>query len=413
MTRSELESYASQCEPWVRDRMLPYWRRTGIDPRYGGYRLRDYGSERFARFHRWRARQRAAKHLVSQSRLVWTFAHAQLAGWADQSGADVDAARNGYAFLADHFWDAEYGGWRWQTTREGDPLDERKSLGGQVMMLLALVEYVRATDDGDALRFANDTFALVDTHFRDDQCGGWTENLSRDLHVLDGGLPMVDRIGVKSANISIHVMEALAELGDLTGDPRVLRSLGESVDIMRTRFLNDDPEQWVSFRGADWALVDDPAAHLHSYGHAVEHAWLSIRAERVLGREPSWEYFFLIVDHALRFGFDHERGGLYTRGPVTGPAIDEEKQWWAQAEMIAALSDASVQCPDGGYDVALLALVGFVDAHFVDPVDRVWFETCRPDGTVLSRRKAHDWQSSYHDVRALVKFGNAYAPLSA
>ncbi|MEX1007030.1 MAG: AGE family epimerase/isomerase [Acidimicrobiia bacterium] len=411
MTRSELESYASKCRPWVRDGMLPYWRRTGIDPRYGGYRLRDYGAVRWARFHRWRARRCATKHVMSHARLVWVFSHAQLAGWTDPSGADLDAARNGYEFLVEHFWDAEYGGWRSETARDGGPRDERKSLCGQVAMLLALVEYVRATGDVGALGYANETFDLIESRFRDQTFGGWTENLSRDWQPVDADeRPMVDRIGVKSANVNLHVMEALAELGDLTGDPRVLVSLGESVDIMRTRFLTDDPSQWVGFRENDWSFVDDPDALMHSYGHAVEHAWLSIRAEQVLGREPSWDYFFVIVDHALRFGFDHERGGLYTSGPVIGPATNEEKQWWGQAEMIAALTDASVRCPDGGYDVALLKTAEFVHAHFADPSDGVWFDTVAADGTVLFRRKAHDWQSSYHDARALVKFAGAYAP---
>jgi mannobiose 2-epimerase len=407
-TRTELESYASRCKPWIRDGMLPYWRKTGLDRRFGGYRLRDYGSERWARLHRWRARQHASKHLMSQSRLVWVFAHAQLAGFTDGSGADLAAARSGYTFLVGHFWDDEYGGWRWETTREGAPRDERKSLCGQVTMLLALVEYARATDDAGALGYANETFDLIETRFRDEVYGAWTENLSRDLQPLDDGTPMVDRIGVKSAGVLIHVMEALAEFADLTGNPRVLRALGESVDLMRTQFLTDDPAEWVSFRNGDWSLVDDPAALVHSYGHAVEHAWLSIRAEHVLGRQPSWDYFFQLVDHAIQYGFDRARGGLYTRGPAIGPATNDEKQWWAQAEMIAGLTDAALQCPDHGYDIELLKLMEFVAAHFVDPKDSVWFDTCAADGSVAFRRKAHDWQSSYHDVRGLVKFANAY-----
>ena len=155
--------------------------------------------------------------------------------------------------------------------------------------------------------------------------------------------------------------------------------------------------------------VDDPAAYVHSYGHAVEHAWLSIRAEQVLGREPSWDYFFLLVDYTIRYGSDRDRGGVHTRGPVLGPADNTNKTWWAQAETIAALVDADAQRPDGGYDVELLKLLRFVAAHFVDPQDHVWFEVCAADGTVVLRRKAHDWQSSYHDVRALVKLANAYA----
>jgi mannobiose 2-epimerase len=348
---------------------------------------------------------------MAQARLVWVFCNAQLAGWADPNGADLDAARNGYRFLVRHFWDAEHGGWRWTTKRDGRALDDRKCLAGQRTVLLALVEYARATGDGEALQYANDTFELIDTHFHDDEWGGWTENLSRDLVPLDGGVQMGDRIGVKSANTTLHLMETLAELADLTGDRRVLAALGESVDIMRTHFLTDEPAHWVTYRRPDWSLVGDPEQH--SYGHAVEHAYLSIRAERVLGREPSWDYFFMIMDHALRFGYDHERGGLYSWGPVDGPATDLHKVWWAQAELIAALTEADAQRPDAGYDDALLQTLAFVDAHFVDPVDAVWYETTAPDGTVLVRNKAHDWQSSYHDVRALVKFANAYAPLSA
>ena len=126
---------------------------------------------------------------------------------------------------------------------------------------------------------------------------------------------MVDMIGFKSANITLHVMESLAEAADLTGDPRMFHALGESVDIMRTQFFTDDPEGWVSFRHGDWSLADDPAALVHSYGHAVEHAWLSIRAEQVLGREPSWDYFFVLVDHALRYGFDQARVVSTPAGP--------------------------------------------------------------------------------------------------
>lgn len=79
------------------------------------------------------------------------------------------------------------------------------------MMLLALVEYVRATGDVGALGYANETFDLIESRFRDQTFGGWTENFSRDWQpVAPDAQAMVDRIGV-------HVMEALAEFADLTG----------------------------------------------------------------------------------------------------------------------------------------------------------------------------------------------------
>jgi mannose/cellobiose epimerase-like protein (N-acyl-D-glucosamine 2-epimerase family) len=81
--------------------------------------------------------------------------------------------------------------------------------------------------------------------------------------------------------------------------------------------------------------------------------------------------------------------------------------------MIAALVDADAQRPRAGYDVALLQTVEFVTRYLVDPTDGVWFDTVAPDGSMAFRPKAHDWKSTYHDVRALLKFASAYSePLS-
>ena len=120
-----------------------YWRSTTGDRRSGGYRVRDYGAPRLSRLHRWHAREHAAKQVVAQSRLVWTFAHAYLAGWG--TDADLRAARQGLDFLTAHFWDTEDGGWIWQTARDGTWLDDRKNLIAQVSVLLAFGR-IRARD---------------------------------------------------------------------------------------------------------------------------------------------------------------------------------------------------------------------------------------------------------------------------
>ncbi len=376
-----------------------YWRSTTGDRRFGGYRVRDYGAPRLSRLHRWRARQHAAKQVVAQSRLVWTFAHAYLAGWG--TDADLRAARQGLDFLTAHFWDTEDGGWIWQTARDGTWLDDRKNLIAQVSVLLALVEHARATDDPDSRRQADETFALIETRHRDDARGGWFENFSRDWSPADpDGIPLVDRIGGKSANVTLHVMETYAEYAALTGEPAPARALEDAIDVMRGQFLpGSDPSAWLSYRADDWSVPADPAARTRSYGHDVEYAWLAVHAERVLGREPDWNAFFLVVDDALGNAFDHDRGGLRD---------DATKVWWAQAELVAALLEADAQRPDAGYDRPLLQTLEFVDAHLVDSNDRVWFEIVADDGAVTRRIKAHDWKSTYHDVRALVRLAQAY-----
>lgn len=77
-----------------------------------------------------------------------------------------------------------------------------------------------------------------------------------------------------------------------------------------------------------------------SYGHNVEYAWLLIRAQKVLGKPLSWDEFYAHLNHALKHGYDHERGGLFNRGADDQPATDTDKVWWVQAEMLAALTEA-------------------------------------------------------------------------
>ena len=58
--------------------------------------------------------------------------------------------------------------------------------------------------------------------------------------------------GLKSANAHLHVMEALAELCEATGDSEVAKSLGEATLINRTHFYPPDPGQAAFHRHPDW-----------------------------------------------------------------------------------------------------------------------------------------------------------------
>jgi mannose/cellobiose epimerase-like protein (N-acyl-D-glucosamine 2-epimerase family) len=359
---------------------------------------------------------------MGQTRMLWTFVHAHRAGF-DDDGANLDAARRGVEFLVEHFHDREHGGWRWRTTREGRPIDERKSLCGQFMVVFALVEYARATGDPTVAEHARTTYDLIDAHLRDTEHGGWIENATREWEPLgpvgdgpDGEWPeaawMVGHIGVKSGNVYLHAMEALAELADFTRDPGVEQSLAESIDLTRRHFFPDDPRAWVHELQADWSPVADPNLEF-SYGHAVEFAWLMLDAERVLGRPPSTDYLLAAVDHTLHRCWDAEHGGIYGAAPVDAPADDTDKYWWAQAEMMAALTDAALARPSGRYAADLVQLVDFVNTYFADPRDGVWIDAVTRDGIVLKPAKAHDWMGGYHDTRALVRFCRAFGRLDA
>jgi mannose/cellobiose epimerase-like protein (N-acyl-D-glucosamine 2-epimerase family) len=202
-------------------------------------------------------------------------------------------------------------------------------------------------------------------------------------------------------------MEAYAELLDMTGDAGVRTALAESIDLTRAYFFTDDPAQWANERALDWSPLDPPDVGL-SYGHAVEFAWLLLRAETVLGRTPSVEFLTRTVDQALEHCWDARRGGLYDSAPLAGPSHDTDKHWWAQAEMLAALTDAACHHPGARYEHPIGQLLAFVDEYVVDPVDGVWRESVAADGGIRLPAKAHNWVGGYHDLRAIVKFWRAY-----
>lgn len=392
-----LSQHALEYRAELKNQVLPYWLTT-IDLTNGGYLLSDDAVKG-------RSTPRE-KSLVSQARMVWTFSHVHNKGLDDAQGTYLNAARNGYHFLLNRFRDREHGGYFWKTSVSGEPTNERKIIYGEAFVIYAFVEYHRATRNPEPLQRAMELYRLIQRRAHDRAHGGWVEHFTRDWKPLPYRDPAgeVEVAGLKSANTHLHLMEAFSELYDVTNDPEVRKSLAEALNINRNYFYPLDAAKSCFHRQPDWKEVTDPRSSGLSYGHNVEFAWLMLRAEEVLGQKRSWKHFQAHLDHALEYGYDHERGGLYNRGFGNEPANDRDKVWWVQAEMMAALADALQHEKNARYERKLEQLVHFVNRYQADPRDRVWLDTVTADGQPKGTGKAHGWKANYHDVRALVKF---------
>jgi mannobiose 2-epimerase len=338
--------------------------------------------------------------------MVWTFSRAHLRGLSDDQHNYLNAATHGYRFLCRALFDGQHGGYFWKTDLAGQPLNDCKFLYGQSFVVYALVEYYRASGEREALQRAVDLYHAIQSHLHDPKNGGWLEHTERNWVPLRPGDPRneVEVIGYKSANAHLHWMEALTELYDVTGSPDVKKSLQEALRLNMKYFYPKDAAHSVFHRQPDWRLVTDAASAGLSYGHNVEFAWLMVRAEQVLKRKPSWNHFYSHLNHALKYGYDHRRGGLSNRGSLNQLATDTAKVWWVQAEMLAALTDALAHRPNADYDTALRQLVHFIRACQADPRDGIWLDTVTAEGQPARTAKAHSWKANYHDVRAILKF---------
>ena len=329
----ELANYAADMREDLTERTLPYWHDTTVDKANGGYVLADDVQG---------PRTASEKQLVTQSRLIWTFSRVHLKGFGGEKRNYLKAAEHGYRFLLDHFLDKKNGGYFWTTDLSGKVLNDRKILYGESFVIYALVEYYRASNDKEALRRAMDLYQDVQKHAHDAKNGGWYEHFTRDWTPILKPDPqaIVEVAGYKSANTHLHLMEALTELYEVTLEEEIKRSLEECLRLNATYFYPKDPGKSCFHRQPDWKEVTDPKSAGLSYGHNVEFAWLMIRAQKVLGAPPGWDQFYAHLNHALKYGYDHERGGVYSRGSDDKPATDTDKVWWVQAEMLAALTEA-------------------------------------------------------------------------
>jgi cellobiose epimerase len=397
----DLSQHARELKTQLSQKILPYWFDTAQDKERGGYLLADDLKGRGTA---------AEKQIVTQSRMIWTFSHVHRKGFSDDKRNYLQAAEQGYRFLLEHFLDPKNGGYYWTTDLAGQPLNDRKMLYGESFVVYALVEYYRASHDPEALHHALELYQAIQRHCHDAQQGGWIEHHERDWRpVLTNDARVIVEVGgLKSANAHLHWMEALTELYDATHDQSVKKSLAEALELNGKYFYPKAAGQSAFHRQLDWKTVTDPKSAGLSYGHNVEFAWLLIRAEQALGRKPSWDHFSAHLDHALKYGYDHERGGLYNRGLDDQPATQTDKIWWVQAEMLAALTEGLRHGANTGYETALDKLLHFVTAYQADPADGVWLDTLSAEGKPKSSAKAHNWKANYHDVRALVKFIEAF-----
>jgi mannose/cellobiose epimerase-like protein (N-acyl-D-glucosamine 2-epimerase family) len=223
---------------------------------------------------------------------------------------------------------------------------------------------------------------------------------------------------MKSADTLLPWMEALTDLLQVAREANepsleaagLEEALAEALRLNLTYFFPARPGQSYTYRYPDWRRPLGPRFTQISYGRNVEFAWQMLAAQRALGQEPLWDRFDAIVKHALAHGYDHEHGGLYHLGFDDRPALATEKLWWVQAEMLAALTGGLERGPNPDYAAALDQLLSFLTTYQIDSSDGIWFDAVRADGSPWRPYKAHNRKSSYHELRAMVRFVEVFGP---
>ena len=429
--RQEKTEIAKELAVYLRDKFMPYWYDTTVDTVNGGYLLADSFYPFRGTGIPWRFRLRMLlsaysekgnakaeeKQLVSQCRLLLVFSLIHRLGYSGGGRNYLQAAEAGYRFIIESMHDRQYGGFYWSTDLEGKVLNPARSLYGQAFAIYALVEYHRASGLSGPLDQAFALYQKVQEKFHDDINSGWIEHgdqAFRPLNAsssqsLQGIGSMHGPIASKSSNAHLHWMEALTELYDVTGDASVRTSLTETLHVNKTFFFPANPSESCDYRAVDWSEVGNNHHDGISYGHIIEFAYLMIQAQKVLRVAPDWNHFDSILTYALEHGFDHKRGGFYSRGFDGQPASDKTKIWWVQAEGIAALTEAIDHTSNACYERALDLLLNWIFKYQILSDDGIWIARTTEKGRPTDLTKAGSWKAAYHEVRAITKFIHAFS----
>ena len=383
-----LAGFRHQVESEWRDNIAPFWLRYAPDEKYGG-------------FHGWitndlQIDEQAAKGVILNSRILWTFAHAYK---LYQDANHRQLAERAYVYLTENFIDQDYGGVFWTLDYRGQPLDTKKRTYAQAFALYGLTEFYLATGEHTALEKASAIFDLLESRCRDPNHEGYFETFERDWTLAnDQRLSEVDEDEKKSMNTHLHVMEAYSTLARTGVDPRVRTRLHAVIDIFLTHIIDRHQASQRMFFDERWISTGARV----SFGHDIEASWLLCEATEVLN---DGELSNRVRDVALELAQSVHDNGLDVDGALLYEAdatgiIDDDKHWWTQTEAVVGFINAYQLSGNESFLTAALRVWEFINEKIVDKENGEWFwKVSRSGVPARDMPKLSQWKCPYHNGR--------------
>jgi len=372
--------------------ILPFWRERCVDHRRGGF-IGWMSNEL-------RVDADAAKGLILNARLLWTFAAAYS---YTQLSQDAELAQRAFGYLTRFFLDELHGGYFWELDACGEVIADRKKCYGQAFVVYALAEYYRVFRDPTALQHAIELYRLIESRASDPLHGGYFEVFTRDWQLCDDmRLGADDPNEKKSMNNHLHVLEAWTNLARVWPDPGLAERLRDLVLIFRTRIVNDAGTHLHHFFDDKWVVKSSS----YTFGHDIEGSWLLCEAAETLGDKTlESEVHAMAVgmaQAALVEGLD-EDGGLQYEGSG-GRVLNSDKEWWPQAEAVVGFYNAWQLTREDRFLTAAQRCWEFIQKRIVDQQHGEWFWRVTREGKPdRAQPKVSLWKCPYHNSRCCLE----------
>jgi len=328
-------------------------------------------------------------------------------------------AKQGVDFLIKYLWDDKNGGWRWKVKKDGSPFDDGKIVYGQSFAIYALSDYYISTGDKRGLEYAEKTFDLLQKYCADTHYGGYYENMESDWTLAPTGFGGGDRKGLDT---HMHLMEAFTSLYQASGKEFHKRKLIEIIKLISEKMVDHESGSGLNQFDLSWKSLpainikrtwnaeregEKPAdpTETTSYGHNTELVWLTVRALKATGEsvEPYKPTFRKLLDNAVKYGVDFEKGGIYRDGLRKGGALVLEKEWWQHTESLVGFLEGYELFGDVKYCEAFQAIWTFVDTKMINHEVGEWRRLLDRNGNVIDGNIGNEWKVAYHTGRSMVE----------
>ncbi len=414
---TDREKIATEMTYAMKELQLDKWYPQSIDTVYGGF-ITSWTYD-------FKPADNQDKMIVSQARHVWVNAKAM--ELYPETAYYRQGARHGFLFLKNVMWDSIYGGFHTLVDQKGNVKTNgpvQKEAYGNAFGIYAVAAYYKATKDPEALEFVKKAFMWLEKHSHDPKHKGYFQHMLRDGTPVKrtAETPSASDLGYKDQNSSIHLLEAFTELYEVWKDPIVRKRLNEMLLLVRDKITSPNGNLVLYFQ-PDWTPVSflkkDRATILThkkldhiSFGHDVETAYLMLEASHVLGNRNDIQTVTVgkrMVDHALKNGWDAEKGGFYDEGYYFNgekniTIIKDTKNWWAQAEGFNTLLLMAEQFPDDPmhYYEKFRQLWNYTNTWLIDHEHGDWYAGGLDKQPELKTAlKGHIWKATYHTFRSL------------
>lgn len=375
---------AERARLWLTRDALPYWGTVGVDAPGAFHERMDFDG---------RPDLACPRRMRVQARQLYVFSEAAVRGWWPRARAVADA---GFETLVRLCWarDGEPG-FLHTLTPGLEPLDLKRDAYDHAFGLFAMAWYYKASGEPRALALAHEALDVMQARLADGRYGGFLES---DPPVLP-----------RRSDPHMHLLEAMLEWCEASGQARFLEVAAQMVDLFRQRFFRAQTGTLGEYFAADLSPASGAEGLIVAPGHHFEWSWLLAWAQGLGAGEARAEADALYA-FAARHGLD-DQGFAIDECDPEGRQIRLSRRAWPQTELIKACINQARQGAPGAAEAAADLTHKVLDSYLATEVRGLWMDQFDAEGRGMTAFVPAS--SLYHLVvafRELLLFADAAGP---